>query len=130
MYLSERVRDQLYRIALLRPHGPIHAFVFARSGAWATRTVREAVSALYDIPGHVSAMQDLRSFDDLVAQGTSADEDSRIFEVAWRGTTVTAWVERPLFLTEDPTLAVEWVHLQMHLADEKAYAAMRRAAKD
>lgn len=130
MFLSQNVQDRLYRACLICPVGKIHAFVLARNAAWAIRTVRLAVSALYDIPRHATASQEMLSFDDLVVAGTSADEDLRIFEVDWRGSAVAAWVSKPLFLTDDPTVAIEWVNLQINLAGEKTFDAIRRAGKD
>jgi len=69
----------------------------------------------------------LDSYRDLVSSGISDDEELRVFETAWRGAEITGWVERPLFLTTDPTLVGKWAELQADLAAQAAREAIDRA---
>ena len=39
---------------------------------------------------------------------------------------VTAWADKPLFLTTDPTLVGKWAELQAEFAAQAARTAMRR----
>ena len=56
----------------------------------------------------------------------SEDEDLRVFEIGSRGDVVTAWVDKPLFLTTDPTLVGKWAELQAERAAQAAQTAIRR----
>ena len=71
-------------------------------------------------------MYNLVSYRDLVDNGVSEDEDLRVFEIGSRGDMVTAWADKPLFLTTDPTLVGKWAELQAERAAHAARAAIRR----
>jgi hypothetical protein len=69
----------------------------------------------------------LASLRELIASGVSEDEDLRIFEIAWKGPSVSAWGEHPLFPTDDPTLLGKWAELYADLARELAKSVINRA---
>jgi hypothetical protein len=65
--------------------------------------------------------------EDLIDNGISEDADLRLFEVGWRGEVVTAWTDKPLSLTTDPTLVGKWAELQADLAAQVVRDAIGRA---
>ncbi|WP_321935597.1 hypothetical protein [Paraburkholderia sp. J8-2] len=103
--LSEKCRKLLYRMSWQTPDGTVDVFALRSSRGDARDLIFEAVSLISGIHRDELEMYNLRSFRDLVDTGVSEDEDLRIFETAWKGAVVSGWTSRPLFLTEDVTLA-------------------------
>jgi hypothetical protein len=69
----------------------------------------------------------LASLTDLIDAGVSDDEDMRVFEIGWKATSVSAWAEHPLFLTDDTSLLGKWAEWFADSAQTRALEAINRA---
>jgi len=127
--LSDRCRTSLYRVIFGKPKSSDESVVFllARSREAANRRAVRTLAVLFDIPEADVYLYNLASFADLVGSGVSDDEDVRVFETGWKGAEVSAWVEHPLFLTDDKSLLGKWAELYADLARVETLAAIKRA---
>jgi len=127
--LSDRCRISLYRVIFGKPKSSDESVVFllARSREAANRRAVRTLAVLFDIPEADVYLYNLASFADLVGSGVSDDEDVRVFETGWKGAEVSAWVENPLFLTDDTSLLGKWAELYADIARSQALAAIKRA---
>jgi hypothetical protein len=125
--LSHRCVTSLYRAVFSHTHKESIVFLIAGSPDDARKRAIGALAAIHGISSHKVHLSNLASFHELVEIGISEDEDLRIFEVAWKGASVSAWVERPLFLTDDPGLLGKWAELYADLAQELAAGAIDSA---
>jgi hypothetical protein len=125
--LSDDCRTSLYRIVWESGDGSVHAFALESTREAARRFFNSAIALIAGRPANELEIYHLDSYQDLVNNGISDDEDLRVFETAWRGVTVAGWVERPLFLTTDPTLVGKWAELQAEFAAQAAREAIGRA---
>ncbi|WP_438396926.1 hypothetical protein [Caballeronia sp. DA-9] len=127
--LSDRCRTSLYRVIFGKPKSSDESVVFllARSREAANRRAVRTLAVLFDIPEADVYLYNLASFADLVGSGVSDDEDVRVFETGWKGAEVSAWVEHPLFLTDDTSLIGKWAELYADIARSQALAAIKRA---
>jgi hypothetical protein len=125
--LSEACRTSLYRIVWKSGDGSVEAFALESTRESARQFFGAAIALIAGKPAGELESSRLDSYQDLVNNGISEDEELRVFETAWRGVTVAGWVERPLFLTTDPTLVGKWARLQADLAAQAAREAIGRA---
>lgn len=124
--LSHDCRVSLYRIIWESGEGSVQVFALESTRDAARRFFEATIALIAGRPGIDLELYNLVSYRDLVDNGVSEDEDLRVFEIGSRGDMVTAWVDRPLFLTTDPTLVGKWAELQAERAAQAARAAMRR----
>ncbi|MGV7242117.1 hypothetical protein [Caballeronia sp. M23-90] len=129
MQLSDRCRTSLYRVIFGKPKSTDESVVFLMAGSReaANRRAVRTLAVLFDIPEADVYLYNLVSFADLVGSGVSDDEDVRVFETGWKGAEVSAWVEHPLFLTDDTSLLGKWAELYADIARSQALAAIKRA---
>jgi hypothetical protein len=131
--LSADCRSRLYRIVWETIGGEsVHVFVLAGSRAEAKDLLRKAIILIGREPDDEPSLFNLNSFDDLVNEGMSEDEDLRVFESGWSredGEMRPNWVMRPLFLLHDPTLLGKWVELQADLAAQCTRDVIGRAGR-
>lgn len=125
--LSHRCKTSLYRVIFGHGRDESIVFLMADSRIAAQKEAIAALAAIHCIAPHDVSLHSLASFRDLMDGGVSEDEDLRIFEVAWEGSSVTVWAEHPLFLTDDPSLLGKWAELYGDLARELATTAIERA---
>jgi hypothetical protein len=125
--LSHDCRVSLYRIVWESGEGSVQAFVLESTRDAARRFFEAAIALIAGRPGVDLELYNLVSYRDLVDNGVSEDEDLRVFEIGSRGDVVTAWANKPLFLTTDPTLVGKWAELQAELAVLAAQEAIGRA---
>jgi hypothetical protein len=125
--LSEACRTSLYRIIWESADGSVEAFALESTREAARQFFHEVIALVAGRPAAKLKLYQLDSYRDLLNNGISDDEDLRVFETAWRDVTVAGWVERPLFLTTDPTLVSKWAELQAELAAQAARDAIGRA---
>jgi hypothetical protein len=124
--LSHDCRVSLYRIIWESGEGSIQAFALESTRDSARRFFEAAIALIAGRPADDLDLCNLYSCRDLVDNGVSEDEDLRVFEVGSRGDVVTAWVNKPLFLTTDPTLVGKWAELQAEIAAQAADETIRR----
>ncbi|MDR6413056.1 hypothetical protein [Paraburkholderia terricola] len=131
--LSDDCHTSLYRILWDSGDGSdgkdvlVVAFALESTRESARRFFAAALALIAGKPAGELDLSRLDSYRDLVNSGISDDEELRVFEIAWRGVEITGWVERPLFLTTDPTLVGKWALLQADLAAQGAREAIDRA---
>lgn len=127
--LSNRCRTSLYRVIFGKPNSNEERIVFLMAGSReaASKRATSVLAALFDIEPPEVYLYNLASFVDLADSGVSDDEDLRIFELGWKGPTVSVWAEHPLFLTNDSSLLGKWAELYADLASATAVEAIRRA---
>jgi hypothetical protein len=125
--LSYRCKTSLYRAVFGNSHDQSVVFLFAASRDDARQRAAGALAVIHGAAPTDASLCKLASFRELVDIGVSEDEDMRIFEMAWKGTGVSAWAEHPLFLTDDATLLGKWAELYADLARELAISAIDRA---
>ena len=125
--LSHRCKTSLYRAVFNAAHGESIVFLIADSRDDARTRASGALAAIYGIDVQNVGLSNLAAFRELVDIGISEDEDMRIFEMAWKGTDVSAWVQHPLFLTDEPSLLGKWAELYADLARELATSAIEKA---
>ncbi|WP_158935629.1 hypothetical protein [Burkholderia sp. S171] len=128
-HLSDRCRTSLYRVIFGKPNSSDERVVFLRAGSSdvASRRATALLAALYDIDPLEVHLYNLASFTDLINSGVSDDEDMRVFEIGWKGPSVSAWAEHPPFLTDDTSLLGKWAELFADIARMKALEAIKRA---
>jgi hypothetical protein len=124
--LSHDCRVSLYRIIWESGEGSVQVFALESTRDAARRFFEAAIALIAGRPGIDLELYNLVSYRDLVDNGVSEDEDLRVFEIGSRGDMVTAWADKPLFLTTDPTLVGKWAELQAEFAAQAARTAMRR----
>ncbi|CAN7791089.1 hypothetical protein LJR034_009118 [Caballeronia sp. LjRoot34] len=124
--LSNDCRTSLYRIIWESGEGSVQAFALESRRETARRFFQAAIALIAGRPADDLELCNLYSFRDLVDNGVSEDEELRVFEIGSRGELVTAWVNKPLFLTTDPTLVGKWAELQVQLAAQAAQDVIRR----
>jgi hypothetical protein len=124
--LSHDCRVSLYRIIWESGEGGVQVFALESKRDAARRFFEAAIALIAGRPSIDLELYNLVSYRDLVDNGVSEDEDLRVFEIGSRGDMVTAWADKPLFLTTDPTLVGKWAELQAEFAAQAARAAMRR----
>jgi hypothetical protein len=131
--LSADCRAGLYRIVWETLGGEsVHVFALAGSRDQAKALLRKTITLIGREPGEEPSLINLNSYRDLVKEGMSEDEDLRVFESGWYredDELCPSWVQRPLFLTDDPTLVGKWVELQEELAAQRAREAIGRAGR-
>ena len=131
--LSADCRSRLYRIVWETIGGEsVHVFVLAGSRAEAKDLLRKAIVLLGREPNDEPSLFSLNSFEDLVNEGMSEDEDLRVFETGWSredGEMRPNWVTRPLFLLHDPTLLGKWAELQADLAARRTAETISRIGR-
>ncbi|MDE1179909.1 hypothetical protein [Paraburkholderia sp.] len=125
--LSHRCKTSLYRVMFGHSHEESIVFLMAASREAAQKRATDALSVIHGIATEEVYLYNLSSFRELIENGVSEDEDTRIFELAWKGPNVSAWAEHPLFLTDDPSLMGKWAELYADLARELATIAINRA---
>ena len=125
--LSQRCKTSMYRAVFRNAHDESIVFLSADNRDDARKRAIGALAAIHGIAAHDVAVCNLASFRELVDIGVSEDEDLRVFELAWKGADVVAWVEHPLFLTNDPGLLGKWAELYADLARGLAVVAIDRA---
>ena len=125
--LSYRCKTSLYRAVFDNLHDESVVFVIAASRDDARQRAAGALAVINGAAPPDASLCKLASFRELVDIGVSEDEDLRIFEMAWKGTDVSAWAEHPLFLTDDSSLLGKWAELYADLARELAISAIDRA---
>jgi hypothetical protein len=101
-------------------------FLMAGSRDAASRRPMAVLVVLYDIDPLEVHLYNLASFTDLINSGVSDDEDMRVFEIGWKGPSVSAWTEHPLFLTDDTSLLGKWAELFADIARTRALEAIKR----
>jgi hypothetical protein len=124
--LSHDCRVSLYRIIWESGEGSVQAFALESTRDAARRFFEASIGLIAGRPGIDLELYNLYSYRDLVDNGVSDDEDLRVFEIGSRGDVVTAWANKPLFLTTDPTLVGKWAELQAERAAQAAQTAIRR----
>ncbi len=124
--LSHDCRVSLYRIIWESGEGSVQAFALESTRDAARRFFEAAIALIAGRPGIDLELYNLYSYRDLVDNGVSDDEDLRVFEIGARGDMVTAWANKPLFLTTDPTLVGKWAELQAERAAQAMQTATRR----
>ncbi len=124
--LSHDCRVSLYRIIWESGEASVQAFALESTRDSARRFFEAAIALIAGRPADDLELCNLYSYRDLVDNGVSEDEDLRVFEVGSRGDVVTAWVNKPLFLTTDPTLVGKWAELQAEIAAQAADETIRR----
>ncbi|CAD6531752.1 hypothetical protein [Paraburkholderia metrosideri] len=125
--LSHRCKTSLFRAVFNAAHGESIVFLIADDRDDARTRATGALAAIYGLTAHNVALSNLAAFRELVDIGISEDEDMRIFEMAWKGTEISAWVQHPLFLTDEPSLLGKWAELYADLARELATSAIEKA---
>ena len=125
--LSHRCRTSLYRAVFDNSHHESIVFLIAASRDDARDRAAGALAAIHGIAAQDVRLGNLASFQELIDIGVSEDQDLRVFELAWKGAEVIAWVGPPLFLTDDCTLLGKWAELYADLAREQALSAIDRA---
>ena len=130
MTLSDDCRNHLYRIVWETREGKsVIAYLQAFTRTHAGELFDRLLAEIGREPANELVLYNLVSYRDLVERGLSDDEDLRIFETGTQGNEFTDWVERPLFLTADPTLVTKWAQLQADLAEQRARETIRRAGR-
>lgn len=124
--LSHDCRTSLYRIIWESGEGSIQAFALESTRDAARSFFEAAIALIAGRPGIDLELYSLYAYRDLIDNGVSDDEDLRVFEIGSRGDVVTAWANKPLFLTTDPTLVGKWAELQAERAAQAAQTAIRR----
>jgi hypothetical protein len=124
--LSRDCRAGLYRIIWESGEGNVQAFALESTRDSARRFFEAVIALIAGRPADDLELCNLYSYRDLVDNGVSENEDLRVFEVGSRGDVVTAWANRPLFLTTDPTLVGKWAELQAEIAAQAADETIRR----
>jgi len=119
----------LYRVIFGKPNSSEERVVFVMAGSReaASKRATSVLAALFDIDPPEVYLYNLASFVDLVDSGVSDDEELRIFELGWKGPTVNAWAEHPIFLTDDTSLLGKWAGLYADIAQAKALEAIKCA---
>lgn len=123
---SHDCRVSLYRIIWESGEGSVQVFAFESTRDSARSFFEAAIALIAGRPGIDLELYNLYSYRDLVDNGVSEDEDLRVFEIGSRGDVVTAWADKPLLLTTDPTLVGKWAELQAERAAQAAQTAIRR----
>jgi hypothetical protein len=124
--LSRDCRAGLSRIIWESGEGNVQAFALESTRDSARRFFEAVIALIAGRPADDLELCNLYSYRDLVDNGVSENEDLRVFEVGSRGDVVTAWANRPLFLTTDPTLVGKWAELQAEIAAQAADETIRR----
>ena len=124
--LSHDCRVSLYRIIWESGEASVQAFALESTRDSARRFFEAAIALIAGRPTADLDLYNLYSYRDLADNGVSEDEDLRVFEVGSRGDVVTAWANKPLFLTTDPTLVGKWAELQAEIAAQAADETIRR----
>lgn len=125
--LSHRCKSSLYRAMFSNAQNDSIVFLIADSRDDARRRASGALAAIHGMPAERVWLSNLASFRELVDIGVSEDEDLRIFELSWKDANVSAWIEHPLFLTDDPSLLGKWAELYADLARMLAVTAIDKA---
>jgi hypothetical protein len=125
--LSHRCRTSLYRAVFDNTHHESIVFLLAGSRDDARERAVGALAAIHGIAVQSVRLSNLASFQEMIDIGISEDRDLRVFELAWKGPSVSAWVGHPLFLTDDCTLLGKWAELYADLARELALSMIDRA---
>jgi len=124
--LSHDCRVSMYRIIWESGEDSVQAFALESTRDSARLFFEAAIALIAGRPADDLDLCNLYSYRDLVDNGVSEDEDLRVFEVGSRGDVVTAWANKPLFLTTDPTLVGKWAELQAEIAAQAADETIRR----
>ena len=121
--LSADCRSRLYRIVWETIGGDsVHVFLLAGSRGDARHLSHKAIVLVWGEPDDDPTLFNLKSFEDLLNEGISEDEELRAFERGWYradGELRPNWVTRPLFLVHDTTLLGKWAELQADLAAQR-----------
>ncbi|MFM0034576.1 hypothetical protein [Paraburkholderia strydomiana] len=125
--LSHCCKTSLYRAVFGSGHDERIVFLIAGNRDDARKRATIALAAIHGVATHEVSLCKLASFRELIDIGVSEDEDLRVFEMAWKGESVSAWAEHPLFLTDDSSLLGKWAELYADLARELATSAIDRA---
>ncbi|MFL9961137.1 hypothetical protein PQR02_08445 [Paraburkholderia sediminicola] len=125
--LSHRCITSLYRAVFDNTHHESIVFLLAASRDDARERAVGALAAIHGIAVQNVRLGNLASFQEMIDIGISEDRDLRVFELARKGTSVSAWVGHPLFLTDDCTLLGKWAELYADLARELALSTIDRA---
>ncbi|KAA1002438.1 hypothetical protein FVF58_38280 [Paraburkholderia panacisoli] len=125
--LSHRCKTSLYRAVFDNTHHESIVFLLAASRDDARERAVGALAAIHGIAAQNVRLSNLASFQEMIDIGISEDRDLRVFELAWKGQSVSAWVGHPLFLTDDCTLLGKWAELYADLARELALSMIDRA---
>jgi hypothetical protein len=125
--LSHCCKTSLYRAVFGNAHDQRIVFLIAGSRDDARKRATIALAAIHGVATQEVSLCKLASFRELIDIGVSEDEDLRVFEMAWKGESVSAWAEHPLFLTDDSSLLGKWAELYADLARDLATSAIDRA---
>ncbi|WP_347558698.1 hypothetical protein [Robbsia sp. KACC 23696] len=135
MSLSERCKSTLFRLICEAPLPETVIFIQAGARGAAVRKAAQVLATLRQVPTTEVAVRSVASHAELVAQGSSDDEDLRIFETSWRredgastgSHTEVVWIRDPLFLSNDETLLATWAELMAEIAYQEAERALKKA---
>ncbi|MGI4983436.1 MAG: hypothetical protein ACRYGL_08925 [Janthinobacterium lividum] len=127
MSLSERCKSTLFRLICEAPLPETVIFIQAGARGAAVRKAAQVLATLRQVPTTEVSIRSVASYAELMLQGTSDDEDLRIFETGWREADIGPWVRDPLFLSNDESLLATWAELMAELAYREAERAMKRA---
>lgn len=127
MSLSERCKSTLFRLICEAPLPETVIFIQAGARGAAVRKAAQVLATLRQVPTTEVAIHSVASHAELMRQGTSDDEDLRIFETEWRTAERGPWVRDPLFLSNDESLLATWAELMAELAYREAERAIRKA---
>lgn len=125
--LSHRCKTSLYRAVFDNHYYDSIVYLMAANRDEARERAAGALAAIHDIAAQDVRLNDLACFQEMIDAGISEDRDLRVFELAWKGSHVSAWAGHPLFLTDDCTLLGKWAELYADLARELALSAIDRA---
>jgi hypothetical protein len=110
-------RWQIYRVQI-KPRDSITAerFVFVEAYSQQDACARvAAASAGFDrctLSNARAGIVTVKSYEDCLRDGLSADLDLRLFEVAWSSGKVTTWVREPMFWLPAPSvLTLKWSYI-------------------
>lgn len=98
-------------------------FVHAADRDAAHLAIRSALNAMFPsaAPHLDEDYYNLTSAADMISLGVSEAEVSRLFETAWQGDTVVAWVRQPVFLVPDAAaLYAAWLTAQLDHTSQNA----------
>lgn len=124
--LSERCRIALFRLRM-KVSDEVTVFLMADGRESASRIGRAALSILREVPVHEVHVLQSASFPELMRAGISDDRDLRVFEASAKNGVVDAWIDAPLFFTDDVSLLGKWAELYADVATETARMAIRHA---
>ncbi|MFM0652003.1 hypothetical protein [Paraburkholderia sediminicola] len=129
--LSQSCRATLYRALCERPGTASAVFFHASTREEAWKNLHVAMARLLNRQAGDTVLCRMDSYEELVDAGISQDHDLRLFEIAWQGVTVTAWVTRPVFLSRDPLLQTKSRELaaQLTLNRSRSVKCVRQRSK-